>query len=137
MIRWDHHTCRAPFESPEWATTDRGWAVPTGQESSVGNYLDYGPNHYRSGHEFCRPDDCRCPRREPGTVHAVYDGIAGARLGPCQASHYFETVHEAVMWIELNWLAEQAERAAAEARVAQEQAEAEARSDAYFARQGV
>ena len=100
MIRWDD------YEVPD-ATSARGWLFalcgpwdPTvdythdtlpvqyaeGQwreQSTLGNYLDYGPDHYR-------PAEARA--EQPGNVHCVV-------YNPTR-THYFETVHDAKAWIE-------------------------------------
>ena len=82
------------WEEPEGCTTPRGWLRVNG--TCVGNYLDYGPEHYRSPHQYCRPDHL-CPDCQPGTVHAVrYPAGPGT---PCE-SRYFETITEAREWIE-------------------------------------
>jgi hypothetical protein len=88
-IHWDCYERAAKFESARWAVTDRGWLF-IGGHPSAGNYLDYGPDHYRSGHEYCR-GDCTCRLSQPGNVHAVVYGIG---------SRYFETVDQAKAWIE-------------------------------------
>lgn len=72
------------------------------EQSSLGNYLDYGPDHYRSGHEYCgrfnpgiqeaAPDGCQCRQSQPGNIHCI-----------CYASNrsrYVETVEQARAWIE-------------------------------------
>lgn len=77
---------------------DRGWLFAPNTEypgSSLGNYLDYGPNHYRSGHEYCGLEGgCICRLRQPGNVHAIVYVGRGAK------SRYFETIGEAKTWIE-------------------------------------
>jgi hypothetical protein len=100
MIRWND------YEVPD-ATTARGWLFvlcepwnPTAnytsdtlpfqyedgkwrEQSSLGNYLDYGPDHYR-------PAESRA--EQPGNVHAL-------AYNPTRV-HYFETVADAKAWIE-------------------------------------
>jgi hypothetical protein len=96
------------WDEPEGCTTPRGWLRVDG--TCVGNYLDYGPGHYRSPHAeilstingplervWCQPDH-PCRDCQPGNVHAVRypDGPDGGRRG----WRYFETIAEAREWIE-------------------------------------
>jgi len=83
------------WQEPEGCTTPRGWLYDG--ETCLGNYLDYGPGHYRSPHEYCQPGRL-CPDCQPGTIHAVRypDGPDGGRRG----WRYFETIAEAREWIE-------------------------------------
>lgn len=79
----------------QWAHTARGWYFTPDsweRETSVGSYLDYGEDHYRSGHEYCQDGDCK--ECQPGNVHACYYGPEGS------GSRYFETVKEAREFIE-------------------------------------
>jgi len=74
----------------DWPNVERkgiGWIEP----NSLGNYLDYGPNHYRSPHEYCTEGACRCRLSQPGNIHCVAYGL-GCR--------YVETVEQAKAWIE-------------------------------------
>lgn len=108
---WNEYSTAATHESDKWASTDRGWLkaltgpwkyedasqythetmpvpdedVPGGwrEQSTLGNYLDYGPDHYRSAEDRAK---------QPGNVHCV-----------CYPSHtygYVETVEQARAWIE-------------------------------------
>jgi hypothetical protein len=58
-MRWDE---------PAQATSPRGWLMTGG--TCAGFYLDYGPDHYRSPHDYCRPEQL-CPQCQPGNVLAV------------------------------------------------------------------
>jgi len=88
-------TISITWDEPAGCATPRGWLL--NGPYCVGNYLDYGPDHYRSPHEYCQPGRL-CPDCQPGNVHAVRypDGPNGAP----RASRYFETVAEARQWIE-------------------------------------
>jgi hypothetical protein len=82
------------WDEPEGAVTARGWLSKDGQV--VGNYLDYGPDHYRSSHEFCRPDDL-CRECQPGNVHAVrYPDGPGSET---REWGYFETIGQARQFV--------------------------------------
>jgi len=95
-IGWEDYSAQASRRSNRWAASDRGWLFDGKRERSLGNYLDYGPDHYRSPHEYCRPNACTCRASQPGNVHAiVYRGDQGATT-----CHYFETVEQAKAWIE-------------------------------------
>jgi len=98
-MRWDE---------PAGCATPRGWLL--NGPYCVGDYLDYGPGHYRSPHAeilntvngpiervWCQPGQL-CRSCQPGNVHAVRypDGPNGAP----RAGRYFETVAEARAWIE-------------------------------------
>lgn len=76
--------------SDRWAVSARGWLFD-GQDGAVGHYLDYGSDHYRSGHEYCRAE-CVCELSQPGHVHAVRCRT--------RTSRYFPTVADARRWIE-------------------------------------
>lgn len=79
------------WDEPENAHTPRGWLHRA--ETVIGFYLDYGPDHYRSGHEYCQPNR-KCPDCEPGSVLAVrYPDEE-------KSSHWFVTVAEARAWVE-------------------------------------
>ena len=83
------------WDEPAGCTTPRGWLRVDG--TCVGNYLDYGPEHYRSPHAYCQPDRL-CPDCQPGSVHAVrYPGGPGSTP---HDSRYFETIAEARGWVE-------------------------------------
>jgi hypothetical protein len=83
------------WDEPEGAVTPRGWLRQG--ETCVGNYLDYGPDHYRSPHEYCRPDDL-CRDCQPGNVHAVrYPDGPGSEP---RESGYFETIDQARQFVE-------------------------------------
>ncbi len=98
---------RIVWEEPAGCTTPRGWLRVNG--TCTGNYLYYGPGHYRSPHSsildtingplervWCQPGR-KCPTCQPGNIHAVRypDGP-----GTPAASRYFETIPEARQWIE-------------------------------------
>lgn len=83
------------WDEPEGAVTPRGWLRQG--ETCVGHYLDYGPDHYRSQHEYCRPDDL-CRECQPGNVHAVrYPDGPGSEP---RESGYFETIDQARQFVE-------------------------------------
>jgi hypothetical protein len=85
---------RGEWDEPAGAVSPRGWLMQDG--TCVGNYLDYGPDHYRSPHEYCRPDDL-CRECQPGNVHAVrYPGGPGTD----HESRYFGTPEEARQFVE-------------------------------------
>ena len=81
----------------EWPNMQRdgiGWTEP----SSLGSYLDYGPDHYRSRHEYCTQPvgQCECRLSQPGNIHCVvYTEGAGVR-----PHRYVDTVEQAHAWIE-------------------------------------
>ena len=92
---WHDYAPNVPSSSDAWASTARGW-LWNHSESSVGNYCDYGVDHYRSGHEYCKPGKCDCRQSNPGNIHCiVYRGTDGM-----QHSRYVETVEQAHEWIE-------------------------------------
>ncbi len=63
MNRWDE---------PAGAASPRGW-LHRADGNTVGFYLDYGPDHYRSPHEYCQPETGRlCRECQPGNVLAVW-----------------------------------------------------------------
>ena len=112
---WDEFTDKVTYEDDGWASSDRGWyweisadkefpkdfrsgaGHPIGVEYilPLGNYLDYGPGHYRSGHDDCRPVEL-CRECQPGNVHAVVLN----RYGKVFAHGYSETVAQARAWME-------------------------------------
>lgn len=104
-LGWDDYSAMAPYSSEHWASSDRGWLFVEGFESSLGNYLDYGPDHYRSPHDYCQDGKCTCALSFPGSVHAVrYPKAKPGNEwsfvhGPCEA-RYFPTVEQAKAWIE-------------------------------------
>jgi len=84
------------WDEPEGAVTPRGWLRQV-DGTCVGNYLDYGPEHYRSSHEYCRPDDL-CRECQPGNVHAVrYPDGPGSEH---RESGYFQTIGQARQFVE-------------------------------------
>lgn len=108
-LTWDDHTNKVKRHLANWAASDRGWLFANDCEHSLGNYLDYGPDHYRSGHEFCK-GQCECRLSQPGNIHAVRYPLLASYLphreystslqhGPCEY-RYFETVEQAKAWIE-------------------------------------
>lgn len=96
-VWWDDHSPRVNHRSAHWAMTARGWLFTDGNNGSVGNYLDYGYDHYRSPHDYCEAGKCKCRLSQPGSVHAV-SYVA-------RESRYFETVREAKAWIEMKAIA--------------------------------
>jgi hypothetical protein len=93
------------WDEPPAAVTPRGWLMTGG--TCTGFYLDYGPGHYRAGHEtrvsadrvvsFCKPGDL-CRECEPGNILAVRypDGPGTAKrsrytVTAAQAREYVET----------------------------------------------
>ena len=70
------------WDEPPDATTRRGWLFPDGGNSSVGNYLDYGPDYYRV-------DIGRKAGR--ASIHAVVYG---------HGSRWFNSPATAKRWIE-------------------------------------
>ena len=91
---------RARWDQP---CEDRGWLLPAGWTpgtSTLGNYLDYGPDHYRSGHEYCQPGICTCRLSQPGNVHAVFYAAALLHQQGPHPSRYCRTIFDAIMWIE-------------------------------------
>jgi hypothetical protein len=104
------------WHEPEGCTTPRGWLHSTAiadtynrpEGACVGNYLDYGPDHYRTGHEteiypgkvvsFCQPDKL-CRDCQPGNVHSMRYPDGPRSDGP-REWRYFETVTQARAWIE-------------------------------------
>lgn len=93
---WDNYTPAASRRSNRWATSARGWLWDGESESSLGNYLDYGPQHYRSPHQYCAPGRCDCRESQPGDIHCIVYARAGYPL----RSRYVETVEQAREWIE-------------------------------------
>jgi hypothetical protein len=91
VAHWDAHTERTARRNKHWAVSDRGWLFVNGEETSVGHYLDYGPEHHRSSHEYCRTE-CTCELAQKGMVHAV-------RVAT-RESRYFPTPQAAMEWIE-------------------------------------
>lgn len=80
----------AEWYEPTGASSPRGWLHKRGRERALGFYLDYGPEHYRSPHKYCRPDSL-CPECQPGNVLAcIVDG----------PSRYHVTVDEARAWVD-------------------------------------
>lgn len=95
------------WDEPEGCTTPRGWLRVDG--TCVGNYLDYGPGHYRSPHSsildtingqiervWCQPGHL-CPTCQPGSIHAMR---YPAGPGTVNESRYFETIAAARTWVE-------------------------------------
>lgn len=83
------------WDEPTGCATPRGWHYVDGVV--VGFYLDYGPEHYRSPHRYCQPNDL-CPECQPGNILAVaYPG--GPRTEP-KSCRYVETVDQARRYIE-------------------------------------
>lgn len=77
---------------------DRGWLFAPGTEygqNALGYYLDYGPDHYRTPHEYCGDYECTCSLAQPGHVLAV--ACHSTDHGP--AYRYFESTEQAKRWI--------------------------------------
>ena len=99
-------TATMAWDEPAQAASPRGW-LHVGQ-FVTGFYLDYGPDHYRTGHvtdigggrkaSFCQPDQGKlCRDCQPGNVLAVrYPGGPGS----AQGSRYVETVEQARAYVE-------------------------------------
>lgn len=82
MNRWDE---------PAGAVSPRGW-LHRADGVTVGFYLDYGPDYYRSPHPYCTPDRL-CRDCQPGNVLAVrYPGGPGTKP---RDSAFVETVGQA------------------------------------------
>jgi hypothetical protein len=75
----DDHVLYDNERLPIWDEDLNDWR----EQSTLGNYLDYGPDHYRSAES--RAD-------QPGNVHCI-------AYGPTR-THYSETVADAKAWIE-------------------------------------
>lgn len=87
------------WDEPAGAASPRGWLHEDG--TVTGFYLDYGPEYYRSPHEYCAPGR-PCRDCQPGNVLACrYPG------GPTAVSEsrFCETVAEARKWVEVGQLA--------------------------------
>lgn len=94
------------WDEPGGANSPRGWLRgPDG--TSIGFYLDYGPDHYRNSHEteiwpgqstsFCTPDD-QCRECQPGNILARRYPNGDNADG--DVSRYVETVEEARRYVE-------------------------------------
>lgn len=105
---WEASGPDVPHASDRWAVSARGWLFRDGVQSSLGHYLEYGPDHTRTSPEWCltcpgpkayradyAPDPNRassyCPACHPGDVHAV---VVGRR------SMHHPTPEAARAWIE-------------------------------------
>ena len=88
---WKIHEAVAPRRSLRWAVSDRGWLFAGSEDKARGYYLDYGPDHYRSPHEYCR-GACECRDSQAGNVLAVV-------VSPKRESRWLETTHAARQWI--------------------------------------
>jgi hypothetical protein len=75
----DDHVLYNSETLPVWDDDLNDWR----EQASLGNYLDYGPDHYRSA---------EARAEQPGNVHAL-------AYNPTR-THYFETVQDAKAWIE-------------------------------------
>lgn len=95
------------WDEPKDAASPRGWLRKNGH--CVGDYLDYGPDHYRSPHGECVPNNpftdyityCTperlCRECQPGNVLAMR---FPAGPGTAMESRYVETISEARQFIE-------------------------------------
>ena len=64
--------------------------------TAVGFYLDYGPDHYRSPHEYCQPGNL-CRDCQPGNVLAIrYPGGPGTAF----EWRYVETLDQARRYVQ-------------------------------------
>jgi hypothetical protein len=98
-LRLDPPATMSTWDEPADAASPRGW-LHRG-DLVVGFYLDYGPEHYRTGHtteiypgtivSFCQPEAGRpCRECQPGNVLAVrYPGGPGTEP---RDSRWAETV---------------------------------------------
>lgn len=102
MLTSQNYRRNVPYESDEWATSDRGWLYdpehPDRDRSyngnlPVGNYLDYGPcgDHYLE--------------KPGGAVHACYtpwyvDECTGCIVHLPTVASWHRTTAEAKAWIE-------------------------------------
>lgn len=102
--KWADYSASKRRSSNRWASTDRGWFYGA-DGFTRGHYLDYGPEHYRSPHEYCR-GRCDCRESQPGNVHAVRFARVDEHSTCGHESRYFPTVAEARAWIEAPTLAE-------------------------------
>ena len=110
---WNDCTPSARHNAGAWAASDRGWLMAVcdrktygavydeqakqwREPSSLGSYLDYGPEHFRTSHEYCKPDDCHCRISQPGNIHCVVYTPGNGVRPHC----YVETVAQAHAWIE-------------------------------------
>lgn len=97
LISWDDYYAGMDRDSERWASSDRGWFFV--RDVCRGHYLDYGPSHYRSPHEYCAPGACDCRLSQPGNVHAVRFRRDARNQPHAYQSRYFPTVAEAKVWI--------------------------------------
>ena len=118
-MKWNDHRADAPYESDQWATTDRGWLhwvnhphLDGGyfESSAVGNYLDYGPVG-SSGPQGERVHAC--------AYLFTHDQLTGLIHSTPTRCKWFENTVEARQWIE-----EQAAQLAEQAGLAQAQYQA-------------
>jgi hypothetical protein len=86
----------ARWDEPAGAASPRGWL--RAGDTCTGFYLDYGPEHYRSPHVYCRPDK-PCRECQPGNVLAARYPDGPGLDGP-RESRFFETVDAARSWVE-------------------------------------
>ena len=94
------------WDEPAGCASPRGWLMNNALAACVGFYLDYGPDHYRTGHStqvgrdlwvsFCEPGRL-CKECQPGNILAVrYPN------GPSTTPHesrYVETIAEARAYV--------------------------------------
>lgn len=99
-MQWDDYTSKAAHSSDRWATSDRGWLYAPELKGTVANYLDYGPDHYRSPHQDGEREPCRAC--EAGNVHVcVYRCPQDFRdYGQNFGWRWCETVAQAKAWAE-------------------------------------
>jgi hypothetical protein len=86
---------RTGWDEPAGGLSPRSWYRSTRNDPNGpcdGFYLDYGPDHYRIPHEYCR--DGNCATCQPGNVLGVIV------QGPREAM-WFPTVAEARAWVEV------------------------------------
>lgn len=83
------------WDRPQPEASDRAW-LRDDLGTVVGFFLDYGPDHYRSPHDYCTADR-PCRDCQPGNVL-----VCAYPAGPSTptASRYVVTRADAVAWIE-------------------------------------
>lgn len=95
-------TTQMTWDEPAGAASPRGW-LHRADGNVIGFYLDYGPDHYRSPHEYCQPGR-PCPDCQPGNVLAVRYP-RGPGTSP-RGSRYVETIEQARGYVETGDAAE-------------------------------
>jgi hypothetical protein len=85
------------WNEPAEATSPRGWLCNPGVQLCEGFYLDYGPDHYRSPHEYCGGPSDLCRECQPGNILAVH---VGGNYEARRSHRWCESVDEARSWLE-------------------------------------